>query len=202
MNTALWGKRVIQRIAKTQKSQPERIDGLFELISGNEASDFDRIFFPIVQSPEVSIIIPVYNQFSYTYNCLRSISENVSEHSYEILIADDGSTDLTQEITWICPGVRVIRTDKNSGFLLNCNHAAEAAKGKYLVFLNNDTQVRRGWLESLLEMMESDEKIGLAGSKLIYPDGRLQEAGGLSGLMGQPPIMAMDIFLQNRSLIM
>ena len=69
--------------------------------------------------------------------------------------------------------------EKNLRFLLNCNNAAKYARGEYVLFLNNDTQVMENWLAPLVSLMESGERVGLVGSKLIYPDGRLQEAGGI-----------------------
>ena len=143
------------------------------------AEDYEMIEFPVFVHPMVSIVIPVYNEFDYTYNCLKSILKNSGDIAYEVLIADDCSTDVTQEIEKIAKNVRLITTEKNVRFLLNCNHAAQYARGKYILFLNNDTQVQANWLEPLVSLIERDEKIGLVGSKLVYPDGYLQEAGGI-----------------------
>ena len=129
--------------------------------------------------PEVSIIIPVYNQWRYTRACLDSILDSGTRVSYEVILADDCSTDQTQEAGQDFPGLRVVRTPENLGFLRNCNSAAKTARGGFLVFLNNDTQVRPGWLEALLQVMEEDPEVAICGSKLVYPDGTLQEAGGI-----------------------
>lgn len=134
---------------------------------------------PYSPDPMVSIIIPVYNQFEYTRACLRSISENCSEDSIEVIVADDCSTDQTMGLKKHVENLRVIRNEKNLRFILNCNNAARHARGKYLLFLNNDTIVKKNWLSSLVRLMESDPSIGLAGSKFVYPDGSLQEAGGI-----------------------
>ena len=143
------------------------------------ASDYPMLQAPVYEVPKVSIIIPVYNQFEFTYHCVESILENTGNIPYEILIADDCSTDLTAQITEILPGVRHIRNEHNLRFLLNCNNAAKYAKGQYILLLNNDTQVMENWLAPLIYLMESDPQIGMVGSKLIYPDGHLQEAGGI-----------------------
>ncbi len=143
------------------------------------AEEYDRLEFPWSINPKVSIIIPVYNEFHYTYCCLKSILKNSGDDSYEVIIADDCSTDLTKEIKKIVENISVVTTKENVRFLLNCNNAAKHAKGKYILFLNNDTQVQDNWLSPLIELIESDDKIGMVGSKLIYPDGMLQEAGGI-----------------------
>lgn len=134
---------------------------------------------PVFENPEVSIIIPVYNAWEMNAKCIASIIENTKDIAYELVIADDCSTDTTKDIASYFPNIVHIRNEKNLGFLLNCNNAASYAKGKYIHFLNNDTEVKPGWLSSLVMLMNKDENIGMTGSKLIYPDGRLQEAGGI-----------------------
>lgn len=147
---------------------------LIEEINLNEP-----IIFKKIEKPKVSIIIPVYNQFEYTYKCLKSILKNTDNVEYEIIIADDVSSDETININKYIQNITVVRNEKNLGFLLNCNNAAKYATGEYLHFLNNDTQVERNWLSSLVELIERDSNIGMVGSKLVYPDGRQQEAGGI-----------------------
>ena len=154
-----------------------RVD--METEKNKTAKDYPVLSVPQWENPHVSIVIPVYNQFAYTYYCVQSILKNSGDISYEILIADDCSTDLTTEIEQIIPGVKLITTEKNVRFILNCNNAAKYATGKYILFLNNDTQVMENWLEPLVTLIESAEDIGMVGSKLIYPDGCLQEAGGI-----------------------
>ncbi|MCI6165626.1 MAG: glycosyltransferase, partial [Lachnospira sp.] len=139
----------------------------------------ERLVIPKWDKPIVSIVIPVYNQFEYTHACVKSIIETVEDIPYEIIIGDDESTDATRKIKKYINGIRVNMNTSDHGFLMNCNHAAKLARGEYIVFLNNDTQVKEEWLSSLLELIKSDNKIGMVGSKLIYPDGRLQEAGGI-----------------------
>lgn len=141
--------------------------------------DYEKLKFSEYDKPLVSIIIPVYNEFDYTYECLKSISDNSGEILYEIILADDCSTDMTRNIKDIVTGIIISRTEENVRFLRNCNHAAKQARGKYIIFLNNDTQVRPDWLQPLVDLLERDETIGMTGSKLIFADGTLQEAGGI-----------------------
>ena len=126
-------------------------------------------------------MLPVYDQVAYTYACIQSILEHTdfNETPYEVILADDVSKDATASIGDYIRGLVVSRNTENQGFLKNCNQAAKKAVGDYIFFLNNDTKVTDGWLSSLLNLMDGDESIGMAGSKLIYPDGRLQEAGGI-----------------------
>jgi GT2 family glycosyltransferase len=131
------------------------------------------------EKPLASIIIPVYGQIDYTLSCLRSLANLDSTVSFEAIIVDDSSPDDTQEKLKAITGIRVIHNDTNLGFLRSCNTGASQAKGQYLVFLNNDTVVLEGWLDALIETFTLFPTAGLVGSKLLYRDGRLQEAGGV-----------------------
>jgi GT2 family glycosyltransferase/2-polyprenyl-3-methyl-5-hydroxy-6-metoxy-1,4-benzoquinol methylase len=144
-----------------------------------EITHFDTIEFPVYDKPKVSIVIPAYNGWQMNYQCLHSIKQNTYGVSYEVIFADDNSADETKNIKDYIKNIVVARNETNLGFLKNCNNAASLAKGQYIVFLNNDTKVTKGWLSSLAELMEKDKSIGMTGSKLVYPDGRLQEAGGI-----------------------
>ena len=99
--------------------------------------------------------------------------------AYEIVLADDASTDATRNIQKKVSGIRVVRNEQNLRFLRNCNNAAKSARGEFIVFLNNDTQVQDGWLQSLLRLMDARPDCGMAGSKILFPDANLQEAGGI-----------------------
>ncbi len=142
-------------------------------------ADPDPVTLPNVAHPRVSIIIPVYNKVAYTGACLHSIVEHTPESDWEVIVVDDCSSDETPEYLSQCQGIRVIRNAENSGFIRSCNAGAEAARGEYLVLLNNDTTVTEGWLDALIDTFEQFDDAGIVGGRLVYPDGRLQEAGGI-----------------------
>lgn len=129
---------------------------------------------------QASIIIPVYNNVLDTLLCILSVLETSPDGGFEIIVADDGSSDETGQLVGsLGEIVRHVRQSENLGFIGNCNAAAEQANGRVLVFLNNDTLALPGWLDGLLSPFEHLENVGLVGSKLINWDGRLQEAGGI-----------------------
>lgn len=174
------GERALERLSQyqndtTDKSLSERL----RIYKMDKRENYPVLEFTKYKNPLVSIIIPVYNQFSYTYGCLESILENTKNISYEIIIGDDCSSDETSHILDYVKNIKVNRNKNNLRFLLNCNYATKLAKGKYILFINNDTNVQPYWLDSLIETIESDSKIGMVGSKLVYPNGSLQEAGGI-----------------------
>jgi len=137
------------------------------------------IEFPVHEQVEISIIIPVFNQLHFTQACLASLQAHQGTERFEVIVVDDCSTDGTAEAVSRMPGVVYLRNETNSGFIISCNRGAEAARGKYVVFLNNDTLVTDGWLTALIDTFAEEPRAGIVGSKLIYPDGRLQEAGGI-----------------------
>ena len=141
--------------------------------------DFAAFAIPTSDTPQVSIVIPVYNKIAYTSACLRSIAEHAGSIPFEVIVVDDGSTDATRQRLADVTGIRTVRNADNLGFIGSCNAGAAVARGDYLLFLNNDTLVTAGWLEALVCCIEEAPHAGLVGAKLVYPDGRLQEAGGI-----------------------
>ncbi|HGY54755.1 MAG TPA: glycosyltransferase [Caldithrix abyssi] len=156
-----------------------------QLLADEEASKRD--------DTRVSIIIPVFNKLEYTRRCIDSIYKNSGEIDFEIIVVDNASTDGTAAylagLRKEKGNVRVISNRENAGFAAANNQAARIARGKYLLFLNNDTEVHKGWLKALVVTAESNAKTGAVGAKLLYPDGTLQHAGVLivdNGVQGDP----------------
>ena len=129
--------------------------------------------------PDVSIIVPIFNAVDYTIACLEAVRGLRTSFRYEVIVMDDCSTDLQVSVLESIAGLRYVRNEQNLGFLRNCNRGAELARGRFVVFLNNDTRVDQDWLDPLVETLLDNPSVGLVGSKLTYPDGRLQEAGGI-----------------------
>jgi len=149
-------------------------------IEVESAKSMQTIIFPPSKSPKVSIIVLNYNKGEYTFNCLSSVQRNTKPGSYEIILVDNGSTEeKSKQILKRLKNAKVLTPSENLGFIKGNNYASKFARGEYILFLNNDTIVLQGWLDALLRTFEIHDKVGAVGSKLIYPDGTLQEAGSI-----------------------
>ena len=134
--------------------------------------------------PSVSIVIPAYNASGHLHACLKALAQTLPDNFHgEILVVDDRSSDGTQRIAERAARrdarIRVLRNRRNMGFLDTANRGAHAASSEFLLFLNQDTIPLPGWLPPLLRTFRDFPAAGAVGGKLLYPDGRLQEAGGI-----------------------
>ncbi len=130
-------------------------------------------------TPRASIVIPVYNHCEATLACLRALAAHPPAAACEVIVVDDGSSDDTAAWMPQVEGLRYHQRAANGGFIAACNDGASLARGEYLVFLNNDTIPQPGWLDALLATFAAHPGTGMAVAQLLYPDGRLQEAGGV-----------------------
>ncbi|MEO0927721.1 MAG: tetratricopeptide repeat protein, partial [Cyanobacteria bacterium J06643_13] len=149
---------------------------------GNYQEIVDELegILPQSNNPTVSIIIPVYNQLDYTLKCLKAIAVNLDKSvQAEIILVNDCSTDSTAEVLKSLTALNLVNQTSNQGFIHSCNLGASRAKGEYLYFLNNDTEIKPSCIDSLLKVFAQDDQVGAVGSKLVYPQGNLQEAGGI-----------------------
>lgn len=141
-------------------------------------------------SPECSVVIPVFNKWELTRNCLTSLCEHSREHDLEIIIVDNASSDATA--TELVPlgeslfgaRFRVIRFEENKNFGPACNAGAAAATSSLLFFLNNDTILQPGWAPPLIQTMLGPNAPGAAGPLLLYENETIQHMGVAVGADG------------------
>jgi GT2 family glycosyltransferase/SAM-dependent methyltransferase/glycosyltransferase involved in cell wall biosynthesis len=134
---------------------------------------------PTAAEPEVSIVLPIYNNWGFTVACLRSLAADTSAVQYEVIAVDDASSDDTRRYLGKVEGITPLQLKKNLGFIGAVNAGIRVARGQFVILLNNDTIVLPGWLDALMKTVEVEENVGIVGAKLVYPNGRLQEAGGI-----------------------
>jgi GT2 family glycosyltransferase/2-polyprenyl-3-methyl-5-hydroxy-6-metoxy-1,4-benzoquinol methylase len=165
--------------AKRQRTSPKPLK-VHDFTSADLPKTASRISLPESPAhPNVSIIIPAYNHAARTLECLASIAacHDADSPTFEVIVADDASTEASADCVALVPHVRFVRQDFNQGFLRNCNAATKHARGKAILFLNNDVQVTPGWLEKLWSCLQGDPSIGAVGPRIVYPSGWLQDAG-------------------------
>ncbi|HDL19282.1 MAG TPA: glycosyltransferase family 2 protein, partial [Bacteroidetes bacterium] len=134
--------------------------------------------------PLVSIVIPHFGPSEILHSCLKSVAKSTFS-DFEIVLVDNGSDFDESFLAEIASGYQYIKNAENLGFAGGCNMGIRAAKGKYVLLLNNDTTVEPGWLEPLVNAMEKDETVAACQPKLLSSRfaGKLDYAGAMGGLI-------------------
>jgi GT2 family glycosyltransferase len=137
--------------------------------------------------PQVSVVVPVHGKYRFTRRCLAALAFAPNRLRFEVIVVDDGSPDHTAEsLAREVPGIKVVRHDYPRGFNQACHSGVNASRAPLVVLLNNDTEPCARWLDELQAVFDLWPDTGIAGSQLIYPDGSLQEAGGIVWGNGEP----------------
>jgi GT2 family glycosyltransferase/SAM-dependent methyltransferase/glycosyltransferase involved in cell wall biosynthesis len=160
------GKALTQRRARRTASIERRVPSRL-------------IRFPLHDDPVASIVVAAHVGAKLTERCLRAIAANSAGTTYEVIVIDDAGDGDNLKLWTALEGARVIVNEHNLGYLRSVNRGAAQARGRYIVPLNNDTEVQPGWLEALVERAEEAADVGVVAPMLLYPDGTLQEAGAI-----------------------
>ena len=144
-----------------------------------EITSAPEISLPEYENPKVSLIIPLYARADLTKACLESIGDNTTRVSYEVILVEDYADEETRRLLEGVRGARIVHNEQNLGYIRSVKRGASLARGRWLVLCNNDIEVTNGWLTAMLECAESAEDIGIVTPKYLYPDGSLNEAGGI-----------------------
>ena len=130
--------------------------------------------------PDVSVVICAYGKVRMTLDCLWAIHEAQLANSalVEVIVVDDASPDDTTIQLAKLRGLQLVTLTENGGYLRAANRGIEAARGRHILMLNNDTLPQGRWIDPLLETMQTRGALAV-GSKLVFADGTVQEAGGI-----------------------
>lgn len=138
----------------------------------------EQLDFKKTETPLLTIAIILYNKVGLTLACLKSIKETVKT-DYQLIIIDNNSTDETSILLKNIKGADIIINNENLHFNKANNQALKIAKGEFFLLLNNDTVLKPDTIKNALNTFEIYPNCGAVGAKLIYPDGKLQEAGSM-----------------------
>ena len=138
----------------------------------------DKIIFPAIKNPTISVLIPVWNSDYHTLRCLKSLSADKS-CALEVIVFNNASRDQTGELLARCENIVVINNPVNVGFVGATNGAAAVATGRLVLMMNNDITIAGGHLNDAVKLFDSESDIGAVGAMLKLATGRIQEAGAI-----------------------
>lgn len=147
------------------------------LATDDPAATLRGLKFERPAQPRVSILIPTYDAMAHTAACLRALAERRPVVGFEVVVVDDGSREPSARALTEVPGLVVEHLATNRGFIRACNAGFSRCVGEYVLLLNNDAQPLDGAIDALVAALDADPGVGAVGPKLLYPNGRLQEAG-------------------------
>lgn len=130
---------------------------------------------PTETPPDLSIVLVCWNNKNYLEPCLRSLYEGNLHSRFDVVVADNGSTDGSQDMLQEkFPQVQIIQNDRNLGLGKASNQGIEATRGRYILLLNNDTLVNGPSLDAMVDFLDREPAAGAVGGKLLHPDGSVQ----------------------------
>ena len=158
-----------ERIAKIRQDEKDNVSvSKPRLIHFAELKrKVSKLVLPKVQNPEVSILVPFFNEVSYTVECLASIVASKGRTSFEVVVADDASTDKSIDLLSKIRNLRIVRQETNVGFLENCNQAYRVCKGDFILLLNNDAQLAPGCLDAMADALERNPGVAAVGPRFF-----------------------------------
>lgn len=169
--TIHWPGDVVRRLLAQWRIRPVNDTTLARRLAAA------RLAFPERSNPSVSVLMAMYGRPQITLNALVALMPAAHEAEIEVLLCDDHSPDASGRWFAGVPGLRLTTNAENIGYLRTNNRLAALARGEYLLLLNNDTVIQPGAIPALLDVFRTHPDAGLVGARLMFPDGRLQEAG-------------------------
>lgn len=138
------------------------------------------VHLPTSPMPVASLVVPVFGRVDLTSRLLSSLAHCPTDLPYEVVVVDDASADggATQSHLAACGGVTVVTNPENLGYLRSVNAGVAASTGAFVVLLNNDVEVRSGWIDAMLDEF-ADPTVGAVGPRMLRPDGTVGEAGSI-----------------------
>lgn len=174
-----WLKQILFSFKIVERSQ-DRAKGSIEYVAELSLRTFlsspSRLCFSNDDAPDVSVVLVLYNRCELTLLCLQSLLA-CTDVRLELIIVDNQSSDFTSSLLGRIDGAKIAQNAENQGYVTAVNQGARLASGKYLLLLNNDTEVTPHAIAVARNLLEEEASIGAVGGRLVLPDGTLQEAG-------------------------